>query len=110
MNTGRAMFTFTRSSGSGWQLFWIAFQLRNVGNLLLSGSTGFPTGSTGEIVIVGFIAMVLLIILAAVKDQPAALRWTTIQNMRALAAMPIPDRSDTRLRKWSGKEPLFAAT
>jgi len=64
----------------------------------------FPTGSTPELVIVCFGALIVLILAAATQYSPSEMRKKLILEMREIAREPLPDPRSRKLWHWDMKE------
>ena len=73
-----------------------------------------PSGSSGETIFVSIVTAGVILGYAVYRlgwtsDWPAFLkiRNLSIEHMRLIAAEPLPDLNDPRVKKWNTKEPLF---
>ncbi len=115
LNTGRPMMAVFRSRADGKrQRWWWIYFVLNGSNLWrgLSRAGGFPSGSYGEVFIVGLVAVLVLIyvVVRAIKPAAQPLRERLIAEMRLIARLPLPDLNDPKFKQWmSRKQPPMAA-
>jgi ABC-type transport system involved in cytochrome c biogenesis permease component len=99
LHTGRVRWAMWKSSGFGgsiWSWWWIFFNLRRA----VSGARNFPSGSTGELVLAGFITLVVLAAWLTGRMRRRELANRLIFDFREVAREPIPAADDPRLKRW----------
>lgn len=129
LNCARPAHAVWRSSGlNTWSWIWILFNLQFLGRHFRA----FPTGSTGEVLVISFVALVVSISwLSRLGGSAAAsvqeLRWDhrrsfwissrslrnlvsaqyvtrLINEFREIVREPLPDPADPRFKKWNVHE------
>jgi ABC-type Na+ efflux pump permease subunit len=106
LNTGRPAMAMLRSvsGGGNWGWIWMIYNLNTIIRAFGRGIVQFPTGSTQELVIVSFVAVILLIIAATRQNAPSEMREKLIREMREIAREPLPDPHSARFWKWNVRE------
>ena len=110
LNTGRPGFAMRRHLWEKGAYAWIYIQIfMNRGKF-----ANIPSGSLGEtifvgIAIAGLIVGYLIYRVGWTSDWQAfvKMRNQCIEHMRPIAAEPLPDLNDPRVKKWNTREPLF---
>jgi hypothetical protein len=106
INTGRPALAMVRSmSGNGhWSWLWMLYNLNVLIRAVGRGMPRFPTGSTAELVIICFVAVVILIIAAATQNAPNEMRKKLILEFRDIVRQPLPDPRSPNFWKWNVRE------
>jgi|SRR6266850_316913 len=105
LNTGRPVFALPRSRRMGWQWIWILFNIRSIGRVF-GGVAQFPTGSSGELIMIGFLCIIILVMAANWYSERAMMRDQLITDLRSIAQEPVPDPEDPRLKGWDMEQRL----
>lgn len=113
LNTGRPshqFFPFGR--GNVFFLAAMIIQLSRGEGFITKTGSGlfiFPTGSTGELVLVIFFSLIMLLWFGAVQQEKAAseMRLKLLTHFRAIAMNPLPAPNDPRLKRWDMNDPLL---
>jgi len=104
LNTGRPTFALLTKK-MGWQWIWIFINIRSIGRVFGRVSE-FPTGSSGELIMIGFFCIIIIVIGANRYSEHATMRDQLITGLRSIAQQPVPDPEDPRLKGWDMKQPL----
>ncbi len=110
LNTGRPGFAMRQHLWQKGAYFWIYFQIFIHRDKL----SNIPSGSLAETIVIsiaiaGLILGYFLYRVGWTSDWQAyvKIRNLSIEHMRPIAAEPLPDINDPRVKKWNTKEPLF---
>jgi hypothetical protein len=104
LNTGRPIYSVWRTFNVGWWWTILAY------NIFISRSLvgGFPSGSGTELIVVGFVAVILLIVLLSesLSDEYGRFQWLLVKYFHDLSMLPVPSASDPGWKKWDMKSPF----
>ena len=123
LNCGCPAHAVWRTSGfNSWTWIWVLYNVQNLGR----GFRRFPTGSTGEVVLVSVFALMWLIVWLVRRINNGSmhaqeLKWDSqakvwvsrhssifeprlVREFREIVREPLPDPSDPRFKKWNATE------
>jgi len=105
---GRPAFVALRMSGLSPSPVWAVYTMLMAGNALrgfsTSGISAFPSGSLTEFVLSGVGLFVLILVKVARRSTLAGIENRLAFDMRAIAAKPPPEPSDSRYKHWKSGE------
>jgi hypothetical protein len=105
LNTGRSGFALRKFLYQGMGFTGIGVQILINGRKL----AGLPYGTDFELLICGLVAFCTLLFFGGSRffTYPSGFRPRAIAELREVAAEPLPDPADPRLKSWNGDAPLF---
>lgn len=83
---------------------WYYYVFAGPGGLvsLFQAVRDVPTGTVAELVVVNFALVVLLLVDSAMNQSPHRVQPPWVDEMRRIAAQPVPSPDDPRSKDWAG--------
>ena len=112
VNSGRGAWALMRAPGPrvysilSWLLIVSVFNFRGIYRWAGAGPLGFPSGSTVELLVVGFCFIVMVILKTGIgkTSNPPEMYPELISQMRSIVQHPVPSPKDPRFRHWNVKD------